>query len=464
MSELPCQTSEATRLSRLAEYRLIGTDPEPIYDRITRLAALCLGTPMAAIGIMDAQHIWFKARIGMEATELPHSAAICADLAASGQPLIIPDTLLHPAYREMEVVRASPAIRFFVAIPLRTADGLHIGGLCVMDCVPHPHPSPAQIATLQELATLVMEEFELRRLRDPVPATLATSEPATTNKDAPSKDAHRNLLAAYTAKSEFLTSLSHELRTPLNAIAGYAGLIATEEANPSSTTAHAQEIIAAARHMLALVNDILEYSRLEAGNLTIGWQRVTLAPVVEAALRMVAVFAASRGVRLHRDIAWPQATLRGDPVRLKQVLLNLLTNAIKFTPRDGQVTVRLARHRQAMLILSVSDTGIGIAEADIAKALIPFGQVIPQAEASIEGTGLGLPIAKALIERQGGSLHLESQPGQGTTVRILLPAFIPHANAPVLGNHANLSNHADLISSADALETPPRTQLSAAPP
>jgi len=140
-------------------------------------------------------------------------------------------------------------------------------------------------------------------------------------------------------------------------------------------------------------------------------------------LRMVSVFATSRGIRLVEDFAWPGAVMRGDPVRMKQVMLNLLTNAIKFTPRGGTVSIRLAKSAADTLEIVVTDTGCGIAEADIAKTLTPFGQIVPKEGAQTEGTGLGLPIAKALVERHGGSLRLTSRLGAGTAVQVTLPAL-----------------------------------------
>jgi signal transduction histidine kinase len=174
--------------------------------------------------------------------------------------------------------------------------------------------------------------------------------------------------------------------------------------------------------MLTLVNDILEFGRLEAGEMPLAWQQVALRRTVEEALRMVGAFARTRDVRLRQEIGWPDAMVRGDPVRLKQVLLNLITNAIKFTPPGGEVRVRLLRAAGGQVLLEVADTGIGIAAGDIAKALTPFGQIVPQDGAPRDGTGLGLPIARSLIERHGGSLAIESEQGRGTTVRIVLPA------------------------------------------
>ncbi len=204
---------------------------------------------------------------------------------------------------------------------------------------------------------------------------------------------------------------------------GYADLIATGICPREALAGHAQAISEAGRHMLTLVNDILEFSRLEAGEMPIAWRQVPLPSMVQEALRMVGAFARSRDVRLRQEIAEPDCMVRGDPVRLKQLLLNLLTNAIKFTPPGGEVRIRLSRDGDGGVALDVVDTGIGIAPDDIAKALTPFGQVVPQDGEPREGTGLGLPIARCLVERHGGSLHIESRLGRGTKVRILLPAL-----------------------------------------
>ena len=144
---------------------------------------------------------------------------------------------------------------------------------------------------------------------------------------------------------------------------------------------------------------------------------------MEQALRVVGGFARSREVRLSHDIGWPDCKVRGDPIRLKQVLLNLLTNAIKFTPPGGEVCIHLSRDGDGAVALDVDDTGVGIAPDDIATALTPFGQVVAEDGEPREGTGLGLPIARCLVERHGGSLNIESQLGRGTRVHIVLPAL-----------------------------------------
>jgi signal transduction histidine kinase len=333
--------------------------------------------------------------------------------------MVVPNCQTDPRFRNNPFVIGEPHVRFYAGVWLTAPNGLPIGTLCVLDRTPRRPPDARQVAALTDLAALVMEAIELRS------AGHVAQETARINKLVAKRlhEAHRGLLASFGARSEFFISLSHELRTPLNAIIGYADLLNAGICSPETEREHAAAISEAGRHMLTLVNDILEFSRLEAGEMSFAWREMALPSVVEEALRMVSGFARSRDVRLTQEIAWPDCTVRGDPVRLKQVLLNLLTNAIKFTQAGGDVQLRLSRVADDQVVLEIADTGIGIAEADIAKALTPFGQIVPQDGAAREGTGLGLPIARSLVEQHGGRLRIESQPGRGTTVSVVLPAL-----------------------------------------
>ena len=402
---------EAALVERIRGYRILHTAAEPFFDRIASLAARAFGAPCAVLALRDGPDLWFKARLGIEHVSVPRAMTLCNELLVQGQPLIVPDASLDPRFAGLPMVTQPPYVRFYAGVPLVTHDGMRIGSLCAIDPMPHAPPLAHQMEMLTDLAELAVDEMERRR--HDVGAVEAGS----------AAESSRGLYAAYVAKSEFLSSLSHELRTPLNAITGYASLIAAADDTPRAAAEHAGEVLAAARHMLSLVNDVLEYSRLEAGALPIGWREVALRQVVEESLRMVAPFATSRGVTLHRDLDGPEFSVRADPVRIKQVLLNLLTNAIKFTPRGGAVTASLIAEGDALVRIRVRDTGIGIAEADIPKALTPFGQVITGTDGKLEGTGLGLPIAKALVERQGGTLTITSRVGQGTAVDIALPVL-----------------------------------------
>jgi two-component system cell cycle sensor histidine kinase PleC len=228
--------------------------------------------------------------------------------------------------------------------------------------------------------------------------------------------------ASNRAKTQFLANMSHELRTPLNAIIGFSEILQNELFGPLSDRykEYGTDINDAGRHLLALLNDLLDLARIEGGKMGLDVRRVSLVPLIDGCLDLVRPQAEQRGVALQAEI---EAGLEPicDPTRLRQMLLNLLTNAIKFTPRNGNVTV-FARHDPVSgFVLQVADTGIGMAPGEIGVALEPFGQVENALSRQHDGVGLGLPIAKRLAELHGGSLSVISGTGSGTTVTITLP-------------------------------------------
>jgi signal transduction histidine kinase len=239
------------------------------------------------------------------------------------------------------------------------------------------------------------------------------------------------------AKSEFLALMSHELRTPLNAINGFSEVIAKSMFGPCDERyrSYARDIHASGQHLLAVINDILDLAKIEAGKIEFDEERIDANLLIEECLGMVRERAATGGVAL-AAIAPERVAILADRLRLKQALLNLLSNAVKFTPAGGRVAViaRIDPTRGGDFVLSVADTGIGIAARDIEKALAPFQQVDNRANRKFQGTGLGLPIAKALAEQHGGTLAIESELDCGTTVTIALPAarVVGRAAAPAL--------------------------------
>jgi len=230
--------------------------------------------------------------------------------------------------------------------------------------------------------------------------------------------------AASRAKSEFLASMSHELRTPLNAIIGFSEIMSGEMFGPLGRPAYkdyAEDILHSGTHLLRIVNDILDVSKAEAGMLNLADDVVDLGQVVEDCLRLVRARAEQKTVAIETDL--PDAPLRvsGDRLRLKQILLNLLSNAVKFTPA-GSVRVTLRAAEAQGVILQVADTGIGVAERDLARVMEPFTQVESSLSRSHEGTGLGLPLSRVLVELHGGELSLDSVLGEGTVATVRLPA------------------------------------------
>ncbi len=235
-------------------------------------------------------------------------------------------------------------------------------------------------------------------------------------------------------KAEFLANVSHELRTPLNAIIGFSEVISQQSYGPVGVdkyVEYAHDIHESADHLLAVVNDILDLSKIEAGRATLVLEDVEAAELADSCLRLIHGRAADARLQLRRNVEESLPRLRVDPLKVKQILINLLSNSVKFTKSGGTVTLRVASTPEGGVAFSVQDTGIGIAESDLPKAIESYGQVESGPGQRAEGTGLGLPLAKALVELHGGELKLESSAGKGTTVTALFP---PSCIAPAKRN------------------------------
>ncbi len=228
-------------------------------------------------------------------------------------------------------------------------------------------------------------------------------------------------------KTEFLANMSHELRTPLNAIIGFSEILKDELRGPGhpSYKVYAKDIYESGTLLLAVINDILDLSKIEAGRQELHLDDVPPMQIVRSCVNLVRERAHSAGVQIALlGATQPFDEVRCDPIKLKQILLNLLSNAIKFTPRGGSVTVGVARQTSAITEFVVADTGIGMRREDIPTALEPFRQVDSSMSRRYEGTGLGLPLARALAELHGGTLTIDSEPKQGTTVCVAIPRGI----------------------------------------
>src|SRR5258708_1111402 len=226
-------------------------------------------------------------------------------------------------------------------------------------------------------------------------------------------------------KTEFLAHMSHELRTPLNAIIGFAEVIKDELFGPvgkPNYADYANDIHKSGQHLLELINDILDLSKLEAGKLELKETDISLSGLVEQTCMLMRNNARTSGVTIVIDA--PESIPLIPPAErdLRQVILNFLSNALKFTPRGGTVTTRVRALPEGGLIFSVSDTGIGMDPEEVRTALMPFGQIDSMIARQHKGTGLGLPISKSLIELHGGRLSISSQPTKGTTLTVTFPA------------------------------------------
>ncbi|MDQ7251504.1 ATP-binding protein [Dongia sedimenti] len=247
--------------------------------------------------------------------------------------------------------------------------------------------------------------------------------------------AHRRLIeldharnaaeAAAAARSRFLATMSHELRTPLNAIIGFSDLLLLQVQSGGTSQKldeYLTDIGSSGRHLLQIINDILDFSKLETGAVTLDEAEFSLEPMIASAVRIARGQSQTKEVELRTAPIDPAIVLNGDERKLRQVLLNLISNAVKFTPKGGKVEVSTHVDLAGARVISVQDNGVGISPEDLERVFEPFVQADANFDRASSGTGLGLPLSRKLVELHGGTLHLESTPGLGTTAVVTLPA------------------------------------------
>jgi signal transduction histidine kinase len=240
------------------------------------------------------------------------------------------------------------------------------------------------------------------------------------------------------SKSDFLANMSHELRTPLNAVIGFSEVMHQEMLGPLGNDqyrAYAKDIFESGNHLLSLIGDILDLSKIEAGAVELSDVDVDVAQTVGDCRRIVEARAKEAGLTLDTRLSDDLPKLFADERAVKQIVLNLLSNSIKFTPAGGRVAVQAEIDEDGCFVLTVSDTGIGISADDIPTVFTPFSQVDASVSREHDGTGLGLPLVQSLIEMHGGTIELESELGDGTIATIRFPAErVLDDPAKIMGN------------------------------
>ena len=242
--------------------------------------------------------------------------------------------------------------------------------------------------------------------------------------------------SANRAKTDFLLTMSHELRTPLNAIMGFSEVMKQQLRGPLGDERYvdyAKDIYDSASHLLAVINNILDISRIEAGRLELDEQAVVIADEVTKALRQLEDEAKSADVRLVSDIEQDLPLLLGDTNKIRQIVINLVGNAVRYMPDSGTVTVRAHRDKQGGIVLAVEDDGAGMEPEDVERVISPFVRLSNPMVRAYDGTGLGLPLVKALVELHGGTFELTSKVGKGTTATSIFPkSRVIEAEMPLL--------------------------------
>jgi two-component system, cell cycle sensor histidine kinase PleC len=238
------------------------------------------------------------------------------------------------------------------------------------------------------------------------------------------------------AKSEFIANMSHELRTPLNAIIGFSDMLATKTvSSPEKVQQYSVYIKQAAEHLLALINGILDVSKIQAGKLSVEPEAVNLLQIMDSTLLITDAKAKEKNIAVESHVPQNLPLLLADPLRLKQIIINLLSNAVKFTPEWGRVRLDASLQPEGFVTIAISDTGPGMDASEIETALSPFGQVDAGFNKRHEGTGLGLPIALALARLHGGDLRIQSSKGAGTRISVFIPLATNVDNQSVRGVH-----------------------------
>jgi GAF domain-containing protein len=419
LSELQARTQELTRsveqLTALGDVgRAVSSslDLDTVLTTIVGRAVQLSGTDGGTIFEYDEGTEEFSARATLNAdesqsdllraTRLRRGEGAVGQMAVTREPLQIPDIAAEGAYEgRLRGAMLASGTRAVLAIPLLHEDRL-VGGLVVT--------RRAAGAFTDEVVAL---------LRTFASQSALAIQNARLFRELEIKS--RELEVASQHKSEFLANMSHELRTPLNAIIGYSELLEEEagDLDAGRLVPDLQKIAAAAQHQLSLINDILDLSKIEAGRMELEPTDFDLPSAIDNALTLVRERATRRGIALGRAIDDRVGVIQGDERKIKQVLLNVLSNALKFTPEGGRVDVG-ATVNDGLVEVSVTDTGVGIAPEDQEAVFEEFRQV-GTADKKVEGTGLGLALSRKFIELHGGRIWVKSQLGGGSTFTFTLP-------------------------------------------
>lgn len=397
---------EAERLAALRRYRILDTEAEEAFDRITRLTQKIFRVPVALITFIDATRQWFKSCYGLNIENNPRDQSFCAYTILQPRVMVIPDLTQDARFTDNPFVLDEPGMRFYAGVPLKSPDGYNVGTLCILDTDPRWGLTEEQRIILEDLAALVVDEMELRLGASQVKTDLQVREQAAKVAEAANR-----------SKSEFLSRMSHELRTPLTAILGFGQLLEASDLSESDQEA-VEYIVKAGNHLMGLINDVLDFSRIESGKLLLSMEPVAVSDLLKEVLSLMQGFATERRVQLSREVPVGCGFVQADMQRLKQVLLNLISNAIKYNQVGGRVSFSCDRSN-GRARLGVHDTGSGIPAELQLRLFQPFDRLGAE-RSSVEGTGLGLALSKQLVEAMDGTLTLESSFGQGSTFWIEL--------------------------------------------
>lgn len=385
---------------------------EDSLDRIVRCAEKFFDAPVCIVSLRGHGEQWFKAKVGIGIDTIPCDGSFCEAALAQDDVFVIEDTLLDRHFAGHPLVAGEEGIRFYAGVPLAIEAGLKIGTLCVLDRKPRLFGQNER-EILRNFGALVIEELRLqiREIRFEIELNKV-------------REAEAAKLASQKERADFLAMVTHEVRTPLNAFAGMVALMGSDalaDDDGSATTA----LQNSADHLVRIVNEVLDFAQLEETGFVFHNASFDLHRELRCVFAVLRPQATAKGLQfdLELDASVPQYVV-GDRTRISQVLLNLLTNAIKFTPQGSVhvcATAQAVSATRVALTIVVRDTGIGMTSEAIANVFKRYSQADPHVRKKYGGTGLGLVICRKLVEAMSGSITVDSVPKAGSVFTLRIP-------------------------------------------
>ena len=403
--------NEQERLKALQSYDILDSVPETAFDDIVRLSSDICEVPIALVSLVDKERQWFKSAVGLRASETPRDVSFCGHAILHDEIFAVRDASQDERFADNPLVTAYPGVRFYAGAPLRTAKGLKLGTLCVIDTVPRVL-TPFQQRALRTLSDQVVAQIELRlRIRE-----LGKRESeARSQRDA--------LVRLQRQKDELASLVVHDLKNPLAAIVPNAEYV-LESANLSDDEREAVQDIQTSAHTIhGMVMNLLDISRGEEGELTPSWATISLRALLEEVRHAATAAARMRGQAIAVVVSLANDTVRADPDLLRRILENLLDNAMKYgCPAGGTIELEAKSSTDGFVDVSVCDDGAGVPEAFREKIFERYAQLDPGVAAFARTSrGLGLSFCRLAVEAHGGRIWVENRVPVGSAFRVRLP-------------------------------------------
>ncbi|WP_227685926.1 GAF domain-containing hybrid sensor histidine kinase/response regulator [Psychrobacter aquimaris] len=439
----PVAVDEAERINKLRKYNVLNDNDEPAFQRLIDLAKLFFDVPVVAITFMDEETQYLKSVQGLGGVcRTTREVAICNYTVLSNEVFVVADLIEDSRFSQNLLVTESPYLRFYAGAPIILHEdnkSYRLGSLCVMDMKPNHDFNEQQAKVLAQFAMMAADALQLQ-------------------------DKQRDAKHANEMKSDFLANMSHEIRTPMNGIIGMVEMLGETKLS-SEQQEYVDNIKVSNEHLMAIINGILDLSKVESGKMTIDSIPVNLSALCNEVVSLFAIKARQRGLIL--DYHYTESLspyVQGDPVRLKQILANLVNNAIKFTREGGRVSLEVKHvpnchcddfdddndsinryraqgisesdlnkitaqeainnaiyHDVMTICLEVTDTGVGIKAESLDAIFDAYDQANKFTHRLYGGTGLGLSVCKSLVNLMGGYIDVDSEVGVGTTFSVFLP-------------------------------------------